>query len=335
MRRRDFITLLAALPAAASLAVWTLAARAQPGPARRIGVLMGLVESDPEAQPRVMAFQQGLQELGWVDDRNLRIDYRWAGSDAERVRAGAKELVALQPDVIVGSSSVVVAALLRETRTIPIVFVTTADPVGDGFVDSLARPGRNATGFTSNLASIGGKWLELLRELAPGVMRSAVMFNPETAPGGGSYYLRPLEAAAASMAVKFAATPVRDPGQIESAIATVGGEPGGSLIVIPDTFTTVHRGVIMSAAARHRVPAVYPFRYFAREGGLMSYGADLTDLYRRTASYVDRILKGAKPAELPVQAPPKVELVINLRTARTLGLTVPRIMLARADEVVE
>jgi putative tryptophan/tyrosine transport system substrate-binding protein len=330
MRRRDILAIFAgtAVP-------WPLLALAQQAERLRvIGVLIGVTENDPTNPPRIEAFQRGLQDLGWIEGRNTRIHYRWA-ADADRMRTFAQELVALQPDVLVASSTPTVAALLRETRTMPIVFVTASDPVGDGFVENLVRPGGNATGFTNNLSSMGGKSLELLREIAPTISHAGVMFNPDTAPSGGSYFVPPLEAAATSLAVRPIAIPVRNPTEIESAFAAIGREPGGGLIIMPDNFTTVHRGLIVALAARHRVPAIYPFRYFATDGGLMSYGADLIELYRRTPSYVDRILKGANPAELSVQAPTKLELVINLKVAKTLGLTVPRIMLARADEVIE
>jgi putative ABC transport system substrate-binding protein len=306
----------------------------QPDQVRSVGMLIGLAEGDPDVPRRIAVFQQELHELGWIENRNIKLTYRLA-SNPEQMRAFAKELIAAQPDVVVASSSVVVAILLRETRTIPIVFVSAADPVGDGFVASLARPGGNATGFTNNLASMGGKWLELLIEVAPGTARVAVMFNSETAPGKGAFFLRPIEAAAALRSTATHAMPVRDDAEIANAIAAFGRNPGGALIVMPDNFTSVHRAQIIASAAQHRVPAIYPFRYFTTGGGLMSYGADLVDLYRRTPAYVDRILRGAKPADLPVQAPAKVELVINLKAARSFGLTVPRIMLARADEVIE
>jgi putative ABC transport system substrate-binding protein len=299
-----------------------------------VGVLIGLAETDPNQPPRVAAFEQGLRDLGWSEGRNIRIHYRFAGG-VDRLQMLAKEMVELQPDVIVASSGLVVLALLRETRTIPIVFVTAADPVSDGFAASLARPGGNVTGFTNDLATMGGKWLELLKEIAPAVGRVAVMFNPATAPASGSYFMPPFEAAAKSLGVSPRPMPVGGPAEIESALAGLGREPNGGLIVMADNFTSNNRGPIVAQAARHRVPAIYPFRYFATEGGLMSYGADLLDLYRRVPSYVDRILKGASPADLPVQAPAKTNLVINLKAARELGLRVPRIMLARADEVIE
>jgi putative tryptophan/tyrosine transport system substrate-binding protein len=330
MRRREVLALLAG-----ALGPWPLAAIAQPiERVRVIGVLIGLTEGDPHNPARMAAFEQGLRELGWAEGRNIRIHYRFA-VDADRLQASAKELVALQPDILVASAGFVVFALLRETRTTPIVFVTTSDPVGDGFVASLVRPGGNVTGFASNLSSMGGKWLELLKEIAPDVRRVAIMFNPDTAPGRGSFYLAPLEPAAASFAVRPLMMPVRAPAEIEGAVSALGREPGGGLIVMPDVFNSVHRGLIVAQAARNRVPTIYPFRYFATDGGLMSYGSDLVDLYRRTSMYIDRIFNGANPADLPVQAPGKFELVINLKVAKDLGLTVPRIMLVRADEVVE
>jgi putative ABC transport system substrate-binding protein len=330
MRRRHFLTVLAGGAVHSPVAAFAQ----QIEQIRHVGVLIGLMESDPQAQDRVAAFQQGLDGLGWVERRNIQITYHWATED-QRIRSSAKELVGLRPDVIVASSSAIASALLRETRTMPIVFVTASDPIGDGFVTTLARPGGNATGFTNSIASMGGKWLELIKEVAPGVTWVAIMFNRDTAPTGGAYFLEGIDAAAASVGLRPLATPVREPTQIESVFRDIAREPGGSLIVMPDHFTTVHRSLIIAQATRYRLPAVYPFRYFATEGGLMSYGADLNDLYRRTATYVDRILRGTKPAELPVQAPAKFDLVINLRAARELGLTVSRILRARADEVIE
>ena len=329
MRRRKVLSLLAG-----ALAPWPLSAIAQQAERMRvIGVLIGLAESDPDIPLRIARFEQALRDLGWIEGRNVRLHYRFAGDN--RLQTFARELVALQPDLIVAGSGFVVFALLRETRTVPIVFVTSADPVGDRFVASLVRPGGNATGFTNNLPSMGGKWLELLKEVAPGIERVAVMFNPDTAPGSGFYFLPPIEAAAALIDVKPLAMPVRSPADIESAFAGFERKGVHGLVVTPDNFTAVHRGLIIAQAAQHRVPAIYPFHYFAKEGGLMSYGADLLDLYARTPSYVDRILRGAKPADLAVQAPAKVDLVINLKVAKALGLSVPRIMIARADEVIE
>jgi putative ABC transport system substrate-binding protein len=325
MRRRDVLALLAG-----AAVCWPIVAVPQP---RSIGVLIGLAEDDPEIPARVAAFEQGLSELGWTE-RNLRIQYRFA-AEADRLQVLAKDLVGLQPDVLVASSGFVVSALLRETRTIPIVFVTATDPVGTRLVESQTRPGGNVTGFANNIASMGGKWLELLKEIAPSVARVAVMFNPATAPASESFFMPPFEAAAASLGVVPSAMPIGSPADIDSALAAFGREPNSGLIVMPDNFTSVHRRSIVTQAARHRMPAIYPIRYFATAGGLMSYGADLVDLYRRVPTYVDRILKGASPADLPVLAPAKVDLVINLKAARELGLTVPRIMLARAEEVIE
>jgi putative ABC transport system substrate-binding protein len=301
---------------------------------RVIGVLVGVAEDDSEIPHRIAGFQQGLRELGWTEGRNIRIHYRWA-AEIDRMQTFAQELSALQPDVLVASSTAVVRALLRETRTTPIVFVAAADPVGDGFVASLARPGGSTTGFTNSQSSMGGKWVELLKEIARNITRVAVMFNPDAAPSGGSYFLSPLQTAAASLAVRPLATPVRNPAEIESALAALGREPGAGVVVMPDNFTSAHRELIVALAARYRVPAIYPFRYFATDRGLMSYGVDLIDLYRRIPSYIDRVLKGAKPSDLPVQAPAPAQLVINLTVAKSLDLTVPRILLARADKVIE
>jgi ABC-type uncharacterized transport system substrate-binding protein len=321
------------------LAAWRLrgrSRRAQPADRiRRIGVLIPFAESDAEAQAQVTAFREQLQQLGWTDGRNVRIDYRWAVGEVGRIRTFAKELVELQPDVILSRTTSVTAALLQETRTIPIVFVVVSDPVGDGIVASMARPGGNATGFTNIEASLGGKWVELLKEINPGVARVAAMFNPKTAPGGGSYYMRLVEDAAASIPVKVIAAPVQDAAEIEHAIDAFTREPNGGLLVMPDVTTAFHRDLIIALAARHHLPAVYGNRYYVASGGLVSYGVDIVDMYRRAASYVDRILHGAKPSELPVQAPVKFELVINLKTAKTLGITIPPMLLSRADEVIE
>jgi ABC-type uncharacterized transport system substrate-binding protein len=328
--RREFITLLGGAAAA-----WPSAARAQrPERMRRIGVLTGSAESDPEAAPRVAAFERGLAELGWISGRNIVIDYRWAAGEPALMQALAKELVELQPDVLVGSTTPVVAALGRETTTIPIVFLIVSDPIGSRFIESLPRPGGNMTGFINIESSLGGKWLELLKELAPRISRVAVMFNPETAPHA-EYYVSPFEVAAPSLAVKPSTMPVRSVTDIEQAISSLGRAQASGLIVLPDTFTAVHRKPIISAAASSGVPAIYPFRYMAGDGGLMSYGIDLVDLYRRAAPYVDRILKGGKPADLPVQQPTKFEFAINLKTAKALGIEVPPGLLAIADEVIE
>src|SRR5262245_37409173 len=328
MRRREFITLIG------GAAAWPLAARAQQGERmRRIGVLIGLAENDAEAQARVIAFREELRKQGWAEGRNVQIDFRWAVGDDERVRAFAKELVDLQPDVLVAHSTPETAALLHQTHAIPIVFVQVVDPVGSGFVQSFARPGGNATGFTNHdQATLGGKWLELLKQIAPSVTRVTFIFNPETMP---IYLLRSVEAAPPSFGVKLIPAPVRDTGEIERAISEFAREPNGGLLVLPDIFTGSHREPIIAQAALHRLPAIYPFRFFATSGGLMSYGIEPVALYRQAAAYVDRILRGAKPGTLPVQAPTKIELVINLKTAKALGLTIPPGVLAIADEVIE
>jgi putative tryptophan/tyrosine transport system substrate-binding protein len=330
MLRRDFIAGIG------SAAAWLVPARAQQGErVRRIGVLGVYGENDPEGMAAQSQFTQGLAELGWTDDRNLRIDIRWAGDSIDRVRKYAKELVDLQPDVIFASGSPATAALQRETRTIPIVFVSVTDPVGTGFVASLARPGGNITGFINLEASMGGKWLGLLTEIAPSVKRGAIMFNPATAPSRGSYFLPSFEAAARSLKVESITASVHSDAEIETVMTLLGREPGGGLVMMPDAFVLVHRSRIISLAARNNIPAVYYGSLFARDGGLLSYGNDNRDLYRRTATYVDRILRGAKPADLPVQLPVKFEMTVNLKTAKALGLTLPQSILLRADEVIE
>jgi putative tryptophan/tyrosine transport system substrate-binding protein len=331
MRRREFIAGLG------GAAAWPLAARAQqPDRTRRIGVLLGYDESDPEGKAELAGFTQGFAELGWIDGRNVRIDVRWAPGSVDWMRTFAKELVELQPGVIVANSTPATTALQRETRTIPIVFVIVSDPVGAGFVASLTRPGGNITGFINMEGAMGGKWLQLLTEIAPSVKRVAIMFNPDTAPGGGSYHLPSFEAAARSLKVAPIAAPVHSDAEIETVITTLGREPGGGLVVMPDVFTVEHRAPIILAAARNNVPADYPWSFVvAREGGLFSYGPDLVDIFHRSASYVDRILRGEKPAELPVQLPVKFKAAINLKTAKALGLTVPQSILLRADEVIE
>jgi putative tryptophan/tyrosine transport system substrate-binding protein len=329
MRRREFI---AALGSAA--VGWPLAARAQqPDPMRRIGVLMGSAESDRDRQAFVAAFREELQTLGWAENRNIRIDTRWAPPDGEAIRL-AMELVALQPDLILSHNTPTTAALLQQTRTIPVVFAVVSDPVGSGFVASFPRPGGNVTGFTNIEPTAIGKWLELLKEVAPRVARVALLFNPATAPFA-EYYLSPFKAAAASLALDAIAARVRDTSELKSAIAVQARAPNGGLVVMTDSFVVAHRAEIISLAARYRLPAVYPFRFFAEHGGLLSYGNDLVDSFRRAAIYADRILKGAKPSELPVQAPVKFELVINLKTAKALGLDIPPTVLARATEVIE
>jgi putative tryptophan/tyrosine transport system substrate-binding protein len=332
MKRRDFITLIGGAAAA-----WPLAARAQQGErVHRIGALIaGSGENDPESRARVAALREGLAQRGWIDGRNLRIDYRWAGTDPDRIRAFAAELVATVPEAIFAHSTPASTGVLLATRSIPIVFASVSDPVGDGIVAGFARPGGNVTGFTNVEASMGGKWVEILKELAPSIIRVGFLFNPTTAPGGGSYFLRPFEAAAPSFNVQPIATPVEDVAGIEHALALLAAGANGGLIVNSDIFTARNRAAIIAAAARHRLPAIYPFSFFVASGGLVAYGSDITDLWRRAASYLDRILRGEKPSDLPVQAPVKFELVINLKTAKALGLDVPLQLQQRADEVIE
>ena len=301
---------------------------------RRIGVLMGYAESDREGQANVAAFRGGLQKLGWTEGRNIRLDTRWAAAEADLMQRFAKELVALQPDLILTQNTPATAAVLQQTRTIPIIFANVSDPVGSGFVAGLPRPGGNVTGLIDIDASMAGKWLGLLKEVAPRVARVAFLFNPVTAPFA-EYYVTPFKAATASFAVEAIAAPVRDTSELESVVAGQAREPDGGLIVMPEAFMNVHRAEVTSLAAHYRLPAVYPRRFFAELGGLLSYGNDQSDNFRRAAGYVDRILKGEKPADLPVQTPTKFELVINLKTAKTLGLTVPFGLLNAADEVIE
>jgi putative ABC transport system substrate-binding protein len=327
MTRRQFITLLG------SAAAWPLAARAQHGERmRRIGVLTSLAADDPEGQPRITAFVQGLRELGWAVGHNLHIDYRWAAGDPDRIRKYAAELVALAPDVILANSTPLVVALQQATPTVPIVFVAVADPVGAGLVESLARPGNNSTGFIVFEYGISGKWLELLKEIAPRVTRAAVLRELAIA---GTGQLGAIQSAAPSFGVELFPVGVRDASEIERALTAFSRGSNGGLIVTGGPSTQVHRHLIITLAARHLLPAVYPYRYFVTDGGLISYGPDLIDQYRRAAGYVDRILKGEKPADLPVQAPTKYELVINLKTAKALGIEMPASVLARADEVIE
>jgi putative ABC transport system substrate-binding protein len=332
MRRRDFITLVGG--AAAS---WPLVARAQQhDEVRRIGVVVNVAADDAEVQAGLATLRQTLQQLGWSEGRNLQIDFRGgAAGDPERMQAFAKELVALQPHVIVTRTTPVTAALLKQTRTIPIVFTVVSDPVGERFVESLARPGGNATGFTNVESSLTGKWLELLKEVAPRVKRVAFIFNPELAPGGGSYYTRLIEASAPPFAVTPIVAPVRGVADLERIIGEFAREPNGGLVVLPDATTFVNRKLIVALADRYRVPAIYAFGIVVIEGGLMSYGIDVVDQFRQAAGYVDRILKGTKPAELPVQLPAKFVMSINLRTAKGLGLDVPLLLQQRADEVID
>jgi putative ABC transport system substrate-binding protein len=331
MKRREFIAHLGS-----AVTAWPIAARAQqPDRVRRIGVLMGFAESDSEGQAFIAAFREGLQKLGWSKGGNTRIDARWAApTDVDLMQRFANELVALAPDVILASTTPTTTALLQQTRTIPIVFAIVSDPVGSGFVASFPRPGGNVTGFNVSEPTLVGKLLELLKEIAPRVVRVAMLFNPATA-AYAEYYLNPFKAAAASFAVEAIAAPVRDGSELDSVIAAQAREPNSGLIAMPDSFTNAYRVEIISLAARYRLPAVYPYRFFAELGGLLSYGNDLTDNFRRAAIYIDRILKGAKPSELPVQAPVKFELVLNLKTAKALGLIVPSQLEQRADEVIE
>jgi putative tryptophan/tyrosine transport system substrate-binding protein len=328
MRRRDFIAGLG------GTAAWSVMGRAQQCERiRRVGVLMGFDENDLEAKAFLSAFTQGLAEWGWTDGRNVRMDIRWAAGNVDRMRAFAKELVDLQPDVILSQLPPVTAALHRETQAIPIVFVMVGDPVGDGFVASVPRPGGNLTGFMLWEPSLASKWLQLLIEIAPGVRRVPVMFNPDTAPFVRSYQPS-FEAAARSLKVEPILAPVHSEADIETIITSLG-EPRGGLAVTGDAFTEVHRPLIISLAARNYVPAVYPNSGWAKHGGLLSFGPSMADEFRRAATYVDRILRGAKPSELPVQFPTKFETVLNLRTAKGLGLAVPQSILLRADDVIE
>jgi putative ABC transport system substrate-binding protein len=332
MDRRRFLVTSLAGAAPAPLAAWAQ----QTAQVRRIGVLMGLgVKHDPRTQARVAAFRKGLEALGWQERRNIRTDIRWATtSDAPAMKELAKQLVALQPDVILSHNTPTTATLLQHTRTIPIVFAVVSDPIGSGFVASFPRPGGNATGFTNIEPTMASKWPELLKDIAPHVTRVAFLFNPATAPYADSY-LRPFKRAAASLALEAIAAPVGSTSQIESTIAAQARTPNGALVVMTDSFLVTHRAEIAALAARYRLPAIYPFRDFIEAGGLLSYGNDLLDNFYRAASYVDRILKGATPNELPVQAPIKFELAINLKAAKALGLTIPPSLLARADQVIE
>ncbi len=329
MRRREFIAALG------STAAWPLATAAQQGDrVRRIGVLWPYAEDDPEAKAWLATFIEELEKLGWNEGPNVRIDHRWAAVNEESTRRFASELVALQPDVILTQNTPNTAVMQQQTHTIPIIFSQGTDPIGAGFVASLPRPGGNVTGFINLEASLASKWLELLKQIAPRVKRVGFLFNPATAPYF-EYYLSPFKAAAPSFGVEPIAAPFHDVSELESVVAAQAREPNGGLIAMPDSFQTVHRAQITSLAARHRLPAVYAFRFFAEGGGLLSYGNDRFDNYRRAANYVDRVLRGAKPSELPIQIPTKFELVINLKTANALGLTVPPTLLAIANEVIE
>ena len=327
MKRREFITLIG------GAAAWPLAARAQQGErVRRIGVLTAFTADDLESQARIAAFQQGLQKLGWTDGGNVRIDIRWAAGDVDLFRRYAAELFALAPDVILANGALALRPLQQVTRTVPIVFVNVPDPVGAGFVASLARPGGNSTGFTSFEYSLASKWLELLKEIAPRVMRAAVVRDPSNPSGIGEFAA--IQGAAASSGVELSPVDIRYAAEIERAVAALAHQSNSGLIVTT-AGSAAHFSLIIALAARHLLPAVYPFRYHVTAGGLISYGPNIVDQYRRASGYVDRILKGEKPAELPVQAPTKYELIINLKTAKALGLEVPSTLLARADEVIE
>jgi putative ABC transport system substrate-binding protein len=330
MRRRKFIMLLGG-----SVFAWPLAAPAQqPEKLRRIGVLSLLAETDAEAQAQDAAFRKRLTDLGWVDGRNIRVDSRWGAGNVGRVQLFAKELVGLNPDVLVSITTPATAALQSETKTVPIVFAVVSDPIGSGFVASFARPEGNITGFINIEASLSGKWLELLRQIAPSVSRVGLLFNPQTAPYA-RYYLDTFRSAAATLKVEPIDAPVHSVAEVEAVITKLGRESDAGMIVMPDTFTVVNRDTICSLAERYRLPAIYPFRVFAAAGGLLSYGIDMPDLLRGAATYVDRILRGAKPEELPVQLPTKFELVINLKTAKAIGLTMPQSLVIAADEAIE
>jgi putative tryptophan/tyrosine transport system substrate-binding protein len=329
MRRREFITVLGGAAGA-----WPLAARAQQGErVRRMGVITGTAEGDLEIQARTAALLQGLAQLGWTDGRNLQIDIRWGGGDAERIRKSAAELAALAPDVIFATGSASVAAMLQATRTVPIVFAIVPDPVGSGFVNSLSRPGGNATGFMQFEYSLSGKWLELLKQIAPGVTRAAVLWDPAITAGIGQFAV--IQSVAPSVGVEVSPINLRDASEIERDVVRFAQSSNGGLILTASALSVVHRNLIIALALRHKLPAVYFNRSLVTDGGLISYGANLIDQYRQAASYVDRILKGEKPADLPVHAPTKYELVINLKTAKALGLDIPTSVLARADEVIE
>jgi putative tryptophan/tyrosine transport system substrate-binding protein len=329
MRRRKFITLLGGMAA-----VWPLAARAQQaGRMKRIGVLMGLTVDDPEGQARRAAFQHRLEELGWTVDRDVEIDYRWGGANPESIHKSAAELVALAPDVILATSGATVGALQQASRAVPIVFAGVIDPVGSGFVDSLARPGGNATGFLVFEYSLSGKWVELLKQIAPSVTRAAVL--RDTANPAGNAQFSAIQTVAQSLGVEVSPLNMRDTSEIERGVAAFGRSSNSGLIVTASPTITIFRNLIISLANKYRLPTVYPFRFFVTDGGLISYGPDFIDQYRRAAGYVDRILKGEKPSDMPVQAPTKYELVINLKTAKALGLELPSTLLSRADEVIE
>jgi putative ABC transport system substrate-binding protein len=331
MRRRDFIKGIVG-----SGTFWPCAARAQGGPpVRRIGMLMTVMESDPATQGWINSFQRRLAELGWIEDGNVRFNRRWAAGNPERIRANVAEIIGLRPDVIVAQNTPMVAALHKETDSIPIVFVQVSDPVGDGFVETLARPGGNVTGFTNTMSTLGGKWLELLREAAPGLSRVGYLLNRAASPGGDAYYLEPFEAAAKSLGLTSVLLEPRNEGEIDPAIADFAAASGDGIVTNCDAFIAVNRDRIISAVNQHRLPSANCSAVFAYSGGFLSYGADTVQQWQAAAGYVDRILRGDNPRELPVQLPAKFELVINLKTAKALGVTIPQTLLARADEVIE
>jgi putative ABC transport system substrate-binding protein len=329
MRRREFIRLLGG-----ALAAQAMPANAQELRVRTVGVLMGFA-NDAEAKARVQAFEQGLESEGWSVGQNLRIEYRYAEGDSARMEALAKELVELKPGCILGQSTPVTAALMRATRTIPIVFVAVSDPIGSGFVASMVRPGGNITGFTVLRGSIAGKYLEILKEMVPQLARVALMYNPNSVPDGGKFFSRPFIESATKLQVQPIIAEVHDPSETENAITKLGRESGSGIVLVPDNFMSVHRKLIISLAAQFRIPTIYPYRYFAEAGGLVSYGVHAIDPFRRASEYVSRILRGADPADLPVRVPTKFELVINLGTAKALGIVIPKVLLVGADQVIE
>jgi putative tryptophan/tyrosine transport system substrate-binding protein len=329
MRRREFIRLISG-----STALLSLTAHAQqPDRKRRIGVLMGIADNDPEARPRVEAFERGLQELGWADGQNIHLDYRWTAGDPDRTLLFAKEIFDLKPDVILVHSSPAVAALRQLTSKIPLVFVLIADPIGSGFVASLAHPGGNATGFMNAEATLAGKWLGLIKEIAPKIEQVALIYNPRTSPYHS--YLREFDATAEQFKIQAVPTPVLDAAELEHALRALAQEPNSAFFVVPDVFVQVHRALIIKLAEEYRLPAIYPYRFFPTSGGLLSYGFDTVIVFRQAASYVDKIMKGVAPADLPVQAPAIFKMVVNLKAARAIGLTIPESFLVHADEVID
>jgi putative tryptophan/tyrosine transport system substrate-binding protein len=330
MKRREFIGLIGGAAVAASSP-----ARAEQTSVKHVGMLMGYAQDDPDTKARIAAFREAFEQLGWKDGHNVAITYRFGVGEIDRVRGYAKELVNSNPDVIVCETTPTLKAVADQTSTVPIVFVSVTDPVSDGFVADLAHPGGNITGFTNFEATMGGKWIELLKKIAPSAKRVGIIFNPDTAPGGGGFFLKSAAASAPALQVELLPFPVHSDDEIGQAVAGLGREPGGGLVVMLDVFTAVHRPAIITQAAASRLPTVFPWRFGATDGGLVSYGVDVPDLHRRAADYVDRILKGAKPADLPVQEPTKFELVINLKTAKALGIEVSPTLLATADEVIE